>query len=149
MKALQKQFRLCLTIALAGAAVLIAGCSDMAMKSAGAPQTLTGAQEVPPVATNATAVSTVRIAADKSVSGAITTSGIVATMAHIHMAPAPGGNGPVIVPFQKTADNVFTAPAGAKLTDEQYAALKAGRLYVNVHSAAHPAGEIRANLPAN
>lgn len=149
MKALQKHIRLCLTIALAGAAVLVAGCSGMAAKSANAPLTLTGAQEVPPVATNASAVSTVRIASDKSVSGTITTSGIVATMAHIHMSLAPGGNGPVIVPFKKTADNVFSAPADTKLTDEQYAALKAGRLYVNVHSAAHPAGEIRANLPAN
>ena len=65
------------------------------------------------------------------------------------MAPAPGANGPVIVPFKKTGDNVFALAADAKLTDEQYAALQAGRLYVNVHSAAHPAGEIRANLPPN
>ncbi|RXZ37000.1 CHRD domain-containing protein [Oxalobacteraceae bacterium CAVE-383] len=111
--------------------------------------TLTGAQEVPPVTTTASAVSTVAIAADHTVSGTITTTGIAPTMAHIHMAPAPGANGPVIVPFKKTADNVFSAPDNTKLTDEQYAALKAGRLYVNVHSAAHPAGEIRANLPAN
>ena len=148
MNALQKHIRLCLTVALTGAALLIAGCSDMAMTN-NAPWTLTGAQEVPPVATNATAISTIRIGADKSVSGTITTSGIVPTMAHIHMAPAPGANGPVIVPFKKTGDNVFAPAADAKLTDEQYAALQAGRLYVNVHSAAHPAGEIRANLPPN
>jgi len=57
-----------------------------------------------------------------------------------------GANGPVIVPFNKTADNTFEAPAGAKLTDAQYASYKAGKLYVNVHSAAHPGGEIRAQL---
>ncbi len=37
-------------------------------------------------------------------------------------------------------------PEGSKLTDEQYAAYKAGNLYVNVHSAANKGGEIRAQL---
>jgi hypothetical protein len=149
MKTLQNNIRLCLTIALASAAVLIAGCSDMGMKHGNAPLTLTGAQENPPVSTTATALSTVTIAADKSVSGTITTTGIVGTMAHIHIAPTPTANGPVIVPLKKTADNVFAIPDNTMLTDEQYAAYKEGRLYVNVHSAAHPAGEIRAQLPVN
>jgi hypothetical protein len=150
MKTLQKNnIRLCLTVALASAALIIAGCSGMGMKDSARTQTLTGAQEVPPVTSTATAISTVSIAADRTVSGTITTTGIVPTMAHIHMSPAPGANGPVIVPFKKTADNVFSAPDNTKLTEEQYAALQAGRLYVNVHSAAHPAGEIRAALPPN
>jgi hypothetical protein len=68
-----------------------------------------------------------------------------ATAAHIHQGAAHA-NGKVIVPFTKTGDNEFSAPPGAKLTDEQYAAYKAGDLYVNVHSAAHPGGEIRAQL---
>jgi hypothetical protein len=50
------------------------------------------------------------------------------------------------VPFTKTADNTFVAPDGAKLTDAQYDAYKAGGLYVNVHSAAYPGGEIRGQL---
>jgi hypothetical protein len=151
MKTLQNNIRLCLTVALASAAVLIAGCSGMNNKSnvTPAPLALTGAQEVPPVQTMATALSTVRIADDKSVSGSITTTGIVGTMAHVHISKAVGTNGPVIVPLTKTADNVFTVPDGAKISDDQYAAYKAGLLYVNVHSAANPAGEIRANLPAN
>lgn len=149
MKALQNNIRLCLTVALASAALIVAGCSGMGMKHGGsASQTLSGGNEVPPVSTTATGVSTVKIGADKSVSGSITTTGIVATMAHVHMAPTPNANGPVIVPMKKTADNVYSVPDNAVLTDEQYAAYKAGRLYVNVHSAAHPAGEIRANLEA-
>jgi len=37
-------------------------------------------------------------------------------------------------------------PAGAKLTDDQYKAFKAGNLYVNVHSDANKSGEIRGQL---
>ncbi len=53
---------------------------------------------------------------------------------------------PVIVPMTKSGDNGWTVQAGAKLTDQQYDAFKAGNLYVNVHSAAHPGGEIRGQL---
>ena len=40
----------------------------------------------------------------------------------------------------------FVAPDGAKLTEAQYAAYKAGNLYVNVHSAKFPNGEVRAQI---
>jgi len=52
----------------------------------------------------------------------------------------------VIVPFTKISDNVFVAPESARLTDAQYASYKAGNLYVNVHSAKNPGGEIRAQI---
>jgi len=71
--------------------------------------------------------------------------GVDGTMAHIHMA-ATGQNGPVIVPMTKTADQVWSIPTGAKLTDAQYQSFKAGNLYVNVHSAANKGGEIRGQL---
>jgi hypothetical protein len=106
---------------------------------------LAGANEVPPVATSAAGTGTVTVNPDHTVSANITATGMQATASHLHMG-APGANGPVIVPFTKTGDNTFAAPAGAKLTDEQYAAFKAGNTYVNVHSDAHKAGEIRAQL---
>ena len=107
--------------------------------------TLTGSQEVPPVMTSASGVGAIMVAPDGSVSGTITTTGIDGTMAHIHEAPMDQ-NGPVIVPFAKTADNVWSAPAGAKLTEAQMQSLKSGNLYLNVHSAANKPGEIRGQL---
>src|SRR5206468_3032024 len=88
---------------------------------------------------------TITVGADKSVSGWVTTTGVASTAANIHEA-APGQmNGGVIIPLTKDGDK-YTVAAGAKLTDKQYEAFKAGNLYVNVHSAANPGGEIRAQL---
>jgi len=106
---------------------------------------LTGAQEVPSVITSATGTVNIKVASDGMVSGSVTTAGVISTKAHIHIAPA-GQNGPVIVPLTKNGDNGYMVPVGAKLTSAQLEAYKMGSLYVNVHSAAHKGGEIRAQL---
>jgi hypothetical protein len=106
---------------------------------------LTGDQEIPAVTTAAAGTAIIIVKNDKSVSGSIKTVGIEGTMAHIHLAAA-GKNGPPIIPLTKTADNTWSVPDGAKLTDEQYESFKHGDLYVNVHSAEHKGGEIRAQL---
>ena len=131
---------------LVGAGLIaLAGCSTISsMIGSSDKVTLTGANEVPAVTTSAGATGSIMIAADGAVSGSITVTGMAPTMGHIHQG-APGINGPVIVPFVQNG-NVFTAPIGAKLTETQLAAYRAGNLYVNVHSAAHPGGEIRAQL---
>jgi hypothetical protein len=83
---------------------------------------------------------------DKSVSGSIKITGATILAAHIHIGAA-GRNGPVIIPLTKGSDgSTFSVPAGAKLTDKQYEAYKAGNLYVNAHSAAYKGGEVRAQL---
>jgi CHRD domain len=107
--------------------------------------TLTGAEETPPVTTSASGKGTISIAADKSVSGTVKTKGIDGTVGHIHVG-APGESGPPIITLSKGADGVWSVPPGSKLTDEQYADFKAGKLYVNIHSAEHKPGEIRAQL---
>jgi hypothetical protein len=106
---------------------------------------LSGGEETPPVTTAASAAGTISIHEDKSVSGSIKTVGIDGTVAHIHVG-SPGQSGPPIITLEKSADGVWSVPAGAKLTDEQYGSFKAGNLYVNVHSAEHKPGEIRAQL---
>lgn len=131
-------------IAAAAAAISLAACSGMPYGGMGS-VTLGGGQEVPPVQTSASGKAAITVNADKSVSGSITTTGVAATMAHIHIGAA-GKNGPVIVPMTKSGDSTWVIAAGAKLTDAQYEAYKAGGLYVNVHSAEHKGGEIRAQL---
>jgi CHRD domain len=106
---------------------------------------LSGSEETPAVTTSATATGTIKIAEDKSVSGSIKTVGLDGTVAHIHVG-APGQSGPPIITLDKANGGVWSVPAGSKLTDEQYASFKAGNLYVNVHSAEHKPGEIRAQL---
>lgn len=124
---------------------LCVGIASLAVSAQSMKVTLAGSQEVPPVMTSASGIGSIMVAPDGSVSGTITTTGVEGTMAHIHEAPM-GQNGPVIVPFTKTSDNVWSAPAGAKLTDAQLQSLKSGNLYLNVHSATNKPGEIRAQL---
>lgn len=109
---------------------------------------LDGTHEVPPNSSMASGSGSVMVDADKSVSGSVSTKGIEGTVAHIHEAAA-GKNGPVIIKLNKSGADVWTVPAGSKLTDEQFASYKAGNLYVNVHSAAIPGGEIRGQLVPN
>jgi hypothetical protein len=129
---------------LAAAVLTIAGCSMFGPS----PEkiTLTGANEVPPNRSDATGTSTIVIGADKSVSGSISVSGMIATAAHVHEGEA-GKNGPVIVPLTKSG-NSWVPAATAKVTDAQYASYLAGRLYVNVHSSTYPGGEVRGQLSA-
>jgi hypothetical protein len=126
------------------AAILIAGCATTS-SSGGTGVTLSGSQEVPAVTTAASGRGAITVGTDRSVSGSVSTTGINATAAHIHMAPM-GQNGPVVIPLTKTADGAWSIPAGVKLTDPQYDAFKAGNLYVNVHSDANKGGEIRGQL---
>ncbi len=66
-----------------------------------------------------------------------------ATMAHFHGPAEPGKNAGVAVPITPSTSPFENS---ANLTDAQAADLLAGRWYVNVHTAAHPGGEIRGQL---
>jgi hypothetical protein len=146
-------FRAVIPAAVVSTALVLSGCETMSSawdstKSvfSGDNVTLSGAEQNPPVTTSASGSGTITVNDDKSVSGSIKTTGVAGTAAHIHMAPK-GSNGPVAVGLTKGSDgNTWSVPAGAKLTDAQYAAYKAGNLYVNVHSAANKGGEIRGQL---
>jgi hypothetical protein len=130
-------------------AILLSACSALPGTGGGIVEKtstpLTGAQEVPPVSTSASGRSTITVGADRTVSGSVIVTGMEGTAAHIHQGAA-GSNGPVIIPLTKTTATTFTVPAGSRLSDTQYAAYMNSGLYVNVHSAAHPGGEVRMQL---
>jgi Cu/Zn superoxide dismutase len=68
--------------------------------------------------------------------------------AHFHQAPA-GQDGPVVraISFEgHTTQGVWTASDAQPLTNEMITALLLGNLYLNVHTAQYPAGEIRGQI---
>jgi hypothetical protein len=136
-----KRIRMASVSVVAALLVALAGVASAATVNVA----LSGGEEVPAVTTPASGSGTITVGDDMSVSGSVKTTGIAGTAAHIHMAEA-GKNGPVAVPLTKGGDGEWVVPAGAKLTDAQFAAFKAGNLYFNVHSDANKAGEIRGQI---
>ncbi len=113
-----------------------------------APQTmevvLEGAKEVPPVTTDAFGSANVTVAGTvMTVDGAF--DGFEATAAHVHgPANADETAGPI---FTLAVDNVNTHFEGTfTMTAEQVGWFEDGLLYLNVHSAANPSGEIRGQI---
>lgn len=106
---------------------------------------LTGSNEVPTVKTPASGAGSFKVYADGTIAGSITTRRMHGTMAHIHQG-APGHNGPVIIPLDRGPHGTWVVPKGSRLTPEQLKSFRARDLYVNVHSAAHPGGEIRGQI---
>ena len=134
------------TSAMGAVALLAAGCAQISSPApSGSNVILNGNQEVPPVSTAATGSGIIKVLMDRSVFGSVMTSGVAGTAAHIHLG-APGENGPAIIPLNRTADNTWSVPASIRLNDTQYEAFRLGNLYVNVHSATNPGGEIRGQL---
>jgi hypothetical protein len=84
--------------------------------------------------------------ASKQVTWRITYSGLsgTPTAAHFHGPAQPGANAGIAVRIS----NVAASPVegSATLTDAQAADLLAGRYYINIHTAANPAGEIRGQV---
>lgn len=117
--------------------------------------TLNGAQEVPPVTTDATGTGTFLL--DKKrrrLVYAVAFAGLSTPFvaAHFHLG-APGVNGPVLEPIedvQLTADDTAGAATGVwqRLTRAEIKAIRANGVYVNVHSEQFPNGEIRGQVTA-
>jgi outer membrane protein OmpA-like peptidoglycan-associated protein len=118
-------------------AALLAGCAST-LSASKALVTLTGNKEVPSVNTQAAGEAWFTVDRDWTINGKVTTSGIAATAAHVHEGRQEE-NGPVVVPLVRSGDNEWTVAPNTRLTEGQFKSYRAGRLYVNVHSAAYPA----------
>ena len=109
--------------------------------------TLDGKAEVPPNASAGKGSADLDYdAASKKLSWKLTYSGLSgpATAAHFHGPAAAGANAGVAVPIPNAASS--PVEGSATLTDAQAADLVAGRYYINIHTAANPAGEIRGQV---
>jgi hypothetical protein len=130
------------TLAL-GAAVAFAGPASAEKLKA----TLDGKSEVPATTSSGTGTADINYdAATKKLTWKLTYSGLSgpATAAHFHGPAETGKNAGVMVPIPGAASS--PAEGSATLTDAQASDLLAGKLYVNIHTAANPGGEIRGQV---
>jgi len=112
---------------------------------------LSGANEVGPNASPGTGFGTVILSADQTqitVNESFTGLTAPATASHIHGPALPGVNASVLFPFS----GVPAATSGSipelvfSITPTQVGYLESGLLYMNVHTANFPGGEIRGQL---
>ncbi len=104
---------------------------------------LSGKNDIPPNDTTGSGVAELTYdTATKELSWKVTYSGLTgpAIAAHIH-GPAPsGGNAGVMIGF---ADAASPIEGSTTLDESKEKAVLAGHTYVNIHTDAHPGGEIR------
>ncbi len=109
--------------------------------------TLNGASEVPANTSKGTGTVDANYdPASKRLTWKLTYSGLTGpvTAAHFHGPAAVGENAGIAVPISDATSS--PADGSATLTDTQAADLLAGKYYVNLHTAAHPGGEIRGQV---
>ena len=136
---------------IAVVALAAAGCSSMTGTSDKKPEggemtvPLSGKNEVPPNAS--AAVGSARVWLDgMTLKWTVTYSGTTGpvTAGHFHGPAAAGANAGVVLPF--TGSMASPIEGSATLTQAQVDQLKAGLWYVNLHTAAHPGGELRGQV---
>lgn len=106
---------------------------------------LKASSEVPPTKSNGTgSVAITYDTTSKKLSWKGSYQGLTgpATAAHFHIGDV-GKNGGVAIPI---APNASPFEGSATLSDAQASELMAGRMYVNVHTEANKAGEIRGQV---
>ena len=125
---------------------------------------LNGDNEVPPVTTESEGKVSLKVR-ESDIKYKLNITGLAdITMAHIHQGKS-GENGEPVVDLlatgnkQKTSKGLFingsitdsslTGPMKGKTISDLVSSIKAGNNYINVHTQAHPDGEIRGQLEAS
>ena len=128
------------------AAALLTACASMPWNHVRVGGSLTGSEEVPVVNTAGRGqLEGLYNKETRKLTYTVTYNGLSgpATAAHFHGPASSGQNAGVVIPFPNAADPI---KGEATLTEAQEADLLAGRWYVNVHTRAHPGGEIRGQV---
>jgi hypothetical protein len=144
-------------LAIAGTALIITSCDkddddddDDNNKTYTISGNASGAQEVPAVTTTATgALSGTYNARTNTLDYNISWTGLsgVASAAHFHGPAAAGVSADVLVPITITTNGVAgTATGSVVIVDSVENALLDGKVYYNIHTVAHPLGEIRGQV---
>ncbi len=133
---------------LIAATLAFSGCQMMPMmRSFTATNPLAASQEVPPNSSAGTgSVVTKLDKTTRMLSWTVTYSGLTGpvTAGHFHGPAAAGANAGVAVPFTGSMASPITG--SKELTEAQMADLVTGKWYANLHTAAHPGGEIRGQI---
>jgi hypothetical protein len=138
-------------LATTGLAFALSGCNvlkpDPNAHLAAFSTQMTGMNEVPPVATAATGrVDAVLDKNTRLLRWKMSFTGLSgpATAGHFHGPAAIGANAGVTLPLKNPVKSPLEGRA--TLTPAQAADLLTGKWYANIHSAAHPGGEIRGQM---
>lgn len=111
---------------------------------------LSGTEEVPALTSPGTGTAKIIYdPASRMLTWSVTYTGLSSpvTMAHFHGPATPGKNGAPVISISKQGRAVKSPIKGkATLTPRQAKEFVAGDWYINVHTKAHPAGEIRGQV---
>lgn len=131
-------------LALAGATGLVLFISPVSAEMMDFKVDLKGTAEVPPNDSGATGTADVKVDTEKKeISWTASHSGLSGdpTAAHFHGPAGPGENAGPMVDITGKIES-----GSATLTDAQLADLQAGKVYINIHTAKFPDGEIRGQI---
>ena len=137
--------RFALATLVAAGALAVAGCGMMDKMTGTMSVPLSGASEVPPNASTGSGTAKIELEGN-ALKWTVTYSGTTGpvTAGHFH-GPAPAGaNAGVVLPFSGSMASPIVGQA--QLTAAQVEQLKQGLWYVNLHTAAHPGGELRGQV---
>jgi hypothetical protein len=156
---MQRRFSMLFGVGLVALALLLPATAAAASGDRVFTGVLTGAAEVPAVQGDGVGSVIVIInAANTKITYVVTYRGLTGPVAasHIHFGDS-SVSGPVIIPLKPGRSPMIGTLYAANLTPaggidtfaEAVAAIKAGNTYVNLHTAAHGSGEVRAQLKSH
>lgn len=125
----------------------VTACGDSKPKTTTYSAELSGKNQVPPVTSDATGTAKLTLdRGSKTLTWEVTYKGLTGepTAAHLHGPAKEGANAAPIVPFNPPLASPLRG--SSVVSDTVITQLDNGEIYLNIHTAANPNGEIRGQL---